>query len=370
MNSQLYKLMNIKFLEPHMSADRVTDDKVLAFFGKCKEYSNIVTDSQKLQIASTHLAALSLILSHVEGLSRSSSCIVVDEWKPLTVSNFFGMFDGIPPRLIQNLEFVLSAFHHVLDLKVNLNQRLLLLQATQNEIPGIEYWNKCKAGTVKKFIGCGYQAPRKKESSKGRFDHCSRMFSWIVEAIHCCSLDLEKLRILPRLFKVPEPQVAQRLEGSRYDLMKGMITALDFMEANIFSPCRELTEYVDGKIKMEQFLIMQMRKQSAKEDPANCAFKSYIVSSGDNWDYNFGMWHVASYKCNEMMRMCHSGQNIEAKALKLGASNIRDRFHYIGKCVTFIDVMETYLKYGCDPKLPDPPVEGRDNLSILRAYLE
>mgnify|MGYP000378818651 CR=1 FL=1 len=59
----------------------------------CKEYSNIVTNSQKLQIASTHAATLTLVISHIDGLSRSSSSIIVDNWKPLTVHNFLGMFD-------------------------------------------------------------------------------------------------------------------------------------------------------------------------------------------------------------------------------------------------------------------------------------
>ena len=361
--------MNIKFLEPHILAKHEEERIAIEFFGKCKEYSNIVTDSQKLQIASTHSAALSLIYSHIEGLSRSSRSIVIDDWQPLTVRNFFGMFDSIPPQLVRNLEFVLNSFHHVLGLEVNMSQRILLLQVQKSETPGEAYWEKCKKGTEKKFLTCAYQAPRKKASSEGRFDHCSRLFSWIVEGVHCCSLDLEKLRVLPRLFKVPEPQVPQRAESSRYDYMKGLLTSLDFIEANIFSPCRELTELVNSKIKMEQFLMMKMRNASAK-DKSNSCFKDYIVSQGDDWDYNFAMWPAASHRSNELMRICHSGGSIESKDLKLHPSMIRDRFHYLGKCVTFIDVMDTYMKFGCDPALPEPPTEGKDNLAILRKYLE
>ena len=361
--------MNIKFLEPHFTADQGKERYAVDYFGKCKEYSNIVTDSQKLQIASTHSAALSLIISHVEGLSRSSLSIEIDDWQPLTVRNYFGMFDSIPPQLLQNLEFVLKAFHDVLSLEVNKSQRMLLLQAQNTETPGEACWDKCKKGTEKKFLSCAYQAPRRKAASEGRFDHCSRLFSWIVEAVHCCSLDLEKLRVLPRLFKLLEPQVPQRFEPSRYDYMKGMITSLDYIKANIFSPCHELTECVDSKIKTEQFLIMQMRNQSAK-DIANSCFKDYIVSQGADWDYNCAMWSVASYRCNELMRSCHSGNSIEAKQLRLSPSMIRNRFHYLGKCVTFIDDVDACMKVGCDPALPEPPEEGKDNLAILRTYLE
>jgi len=361
--------MNIKFLEPHMYVDHKDETHSGIFFGKCKEYSNIVTDSQKLQITPTHSAALSLIISHVEGLSQSSASIVVDNWQPLTVKNFFGMFDGTPPQLLKNLQFVLDAFHQVLSLEVNTSQRTLLLQAQRTESPGEEYWENCKTKTEKKFLSCAYQAPREKSGSGGRFDHCSRSFSWIVEAVHCCSLDIEKLRVLPRLFKLPEPQVTQRSEPSRYDYIKAIVTSIEYLEANIFNPCRELTKLVESKIKTEQYLIMEMRKQSGK-DIANGTFKKYIVQRGDDWDYNFAMWGIALEQCERLMRVWHSGFTIESKDLSLHPSNIRDRFAYLGKCVVFLDIVDTYLKVGCDPALPDPPAEGIDNLAPLRTYLE
>jgi len=138
-----------------------------------------------------------------------------------------------------------------------------------------------------------------------------------------------------------------------------MITLLEHLEANVFSPCRKLAECVNDKIKMEQFMIMQMHNQSARENEVNVTFKNNIMMQGDAWNYDFGMWLVVASRASKIMRSCHSGISIKAKQLKLNPSMFRDRMHYVGKCAAFTDVMETYMTFGCDPALPSPPATGK-----------
>lgn len=92
--------MKFKFIEPYAKVDCTDDKDVTDFFVQCKQFSHIVTESGKLQISTTHSAALSVVSSHIEALSHSSDTLVIDGWERLTVRNFLCMTDDVVPEQI------------------------------------------------------------------------------------------------------------------------------------------------------------------------------------------------------------------------------------------------------------------------------
>jgi len=358
-------------MEPHCTVDPYKPPSVVSFLELIKEFSNQVTIGGSLSIIPTHASSLGAVVSFIENKSVSSSNLVVPGFENLNVRNFLARHYQIPPQFKQNASFILNCLREMLDKPSNANIRNHLLQSqaasASLDPKNTKAWTKAKNHLVEAFVKCSYQAPPAKGDGKGRNNHFSRKFSWIIEALHNCNRDLNQLRNLPRLFSSPDPVEQQRDLQTRYDDIMELITSMDFLEHCIFLPHRELFSFIRDKLRTEVHIVMLLRNESAS-DEVNVAFRDKMTEDG--FDYNFSTWAPVAKRCAEQALYFHQRRCINKDEMKVNGSAVRDRMEYIGKSVTFFDIIETYFRWGPDPKLPDPPRKGtNDNLAIARTYL-
>ena len=374
-NSQLWKPSFIKFLEPCIDCSAGNLNNFIAYIECLKKYSTKLTAGANLTIPPTAYGALSMLSREV--LSRHGT--MVDKgtqlWVPLHLENFLllSQSNKMVMTFVSNARFIYAGLVNILNNPDNKALRSLLLNQQRSKVSADDYWESVRGGVAADFDKYEYPGPSRSVNASANKAYCNIRFAWVVVFYHACICDINKVNLLPRLFKPPNPSYRQREKPEYYQVSHKYLTSHDWLKHHIFEVHQVLVKTISAKVDFESFIIERLRKESDSDpkDPvqvANRRWKNMMVAG--NFHYDFSGWSAVGGIAAECMSSYKQSEKMSGQVGSRKGSTLRNRLKSLLHAALLFDIIEAYLEYGPDPVLPDPPTSWKDNLGTFRKYQE
>jgi len=293
------------------------------------------------------------------------------------MENFLSLSQGTETigEFIGNSVFIRQGIYEVLDNKDNMALRSLLLNQRNTKTSPEDHWKTVRGGMDADFSKCDYPGPSKSASNKAKKTYCNIRFAWVVVFYHACIYDINRVNLIPRLFKAPNPSHPQAYADAHYRLSLHNITGPEWIRYHIFEVHQALVKSASCKVDFEAWIIDRLRKErcgdtAGSRELHNAIWKAKMVREGDSFEYQFQEWLPVGEVTTPCMCTWIVEEKMNSMLGNLKASSLRSRLKSILHAGLLFDIIETYLECGPDPALPEPQKGVKDNLALFRKYQE